>query len=172
VLKVDDGDVLVTNVPVPKAAYWADRMMSNAIHLRQLSSVRVLRRLIYGGEYVPTASEVEDEATNVAGAVFRKLHAWHERQGSTLVLVYLPMPTDYRTPPNVFRRSVRQLAKDENLNFIDLTESINSLELKDMLRLYDGHFNEQGNQFIAESLYSGLLEIPEVATALRPESQD
>ena len=166
VLQVEEGKIRVTNVPVPRAAYLGDGLMKNAIHLQQLSSVRVLRRLIFGAVRVPSEREVEVEATTVAAAVFRKLQAWHKARGSTLVLVYLPVESEYRTPPGVYRKFVQELARTDSLNLIDLSEPIDALELGEMLRLYEGHFNEAGNYFVARYLHRRLLEIPEIRTKL------
>lgn len=172
VLKVHDGDIQVTNVPVPKTAYVGESLMRNAIHLQQLCSVRVMRRMISGAEHVPDEREVEETGLSVAAAVFRRLQAWHKAHNSTFVLVYLPVESEYRTPPNVYRTFVQELALKENQNFIDLALPINELEFADMTRLYEGHFNERGNQFVAEYLHRKLLEIPAIATALNQPSSD
>ena len=133
-----------------------------------MRSVVLLRPLLN-----PTAAPAEPDIDlqgifNLSWRVFDELRGLNESKDSQLVLVYLPMRGDYMDTRDPWRLSMHREAKRRDFVLIDLVEELQQLTAREVAELYipdgsleypfaDGHFNPDGNAWIAEQLYEGLL---------------
>lgn len=153
VLKVVDGKLAVTNTPVPKTSYLTSSLIRNAEQLEALHSVKLMRKL--GSEQTATDKSI----LNVCRKVFLELKEWHAQNGSLLVLVYIPRMYDYGQM-SPYRKFVARFAAENDISFIDVTPAIDRLTAGQAIRLYEGHFNEEGNSLVAETIRDGLKNLP------------
>ena len=166
-LELRNGHLVNTDRPVPKAAYYFQLpQVQNAI--KNLSSVRLLTA-IFSRVGAFSAFERENKKTNqqiqeVALKIFQDLQRINQAKKSTLVLVLLPGEVDYMTKYSEYWREFlyRETAKNGWL-FIDLIEEFRNYPPQEVGTLFNVHYSEKGNAYIAEILYKKLLAIPEIS---------
>lgn len=174
VLELQEGQLQVTNVPVARTPYALSGLIRNGQGLRRLATVRVTQRLLLGREEVLDNQQVEAYGRRIAERIFQHLHEEHTRQGRILVLVYLPVRGDRSSKPSGWREFVRTKSLEQGWLFWDLTEELARLPEAEVAnhfigpeveyRAAAGHYNEQGNRFIARALYDRLLGNPDTAS--------
>jgi hypothetical protein len=169
VLRVEQGRLVAYNVPVPRRGFFAPSLVANFKTFESLRSVVLLRPLLS-----PIAAPAEPdidlhELFNLSWRVFDELRRLNERKNSQLVLVYLPMRGDYLDTRDPWRLSMQREATRRGAVWIDLVEALQQRTASEVSDLYipdgaldhpfaDGHFNAEGNAWVAEQLYDGLLE--------------
>ena len=168
-LRVEQGRLVTHNVPVPERSFFSQRMVTSFKFFESLRSVVLLRPLL-SPVAAPAESDIDlKELFNLSWRVFDELRRLNERKDSQLVLVYLPMRGDYLDARDPWRLSMQREAKRRGAVLIDLVEALQQLTESEVAALYipdgsldypfaDGHFNADGNAWVAEQLYAGLLE--------------
>ena len=173
VLEPTDEGFVVTNVPVPKTSYALSRLIRNGQALRQLDSVRLTRRLFFGKEIVPTTDESAELSKRIAIGIFRQLEEHHRHRGSLLILVHLPTQADYVGQRSHWRKFMQQEQAERGWRYLDLGDALSRLTRREMKSLFlnkedleylgaEGHYNEKGNRFVAETIHQYLMSLPQV----------
>lgn len=183
-LGVQDGRLVVGNVPVPERAFYVPWLTQNSESLKKLKTVQLLSRLFQNSAQAETNNELTEnnwllERVNVG--ILKDLQQLNREQNSILVLVYLPTLSDYQFDPQgdteQWRQKVRLAAQDLGIPFIDLIEEFRTLPANDVPALFlregevdfpgaAGHYTVSGNEYIAQRLYEELTALPEVAGRL------
>lgn len=171
VLSLQNGELVPENVPVPKTAYAMSKLARNGIALQELCTFRAIRRLVGPTEsYAPAELTVEETQT-ITAAIARELQAFHDRNGSMLVVVHLPM---HAVAQDVaWNDFLSGAALRDGWNYLDLTGALDHLTSEQRRGLFlqsddvdypgaAGHYSAAGNKFIAQLLSTELFEIDDI----------
>ena len=176
-----EGDQLVPkNVPVPRPSGLKTFFFQGVQAANQLSSVRILKRMLFSTENPPPKSSpmINLPAEDLALEIFRDLLEINRSKNSTLVLVHLPLEEDYiQTHSNEWRHFLKKAAATYDFHFIDMTEIMRTLPPDEIKPLFlqqgpnvyhwaAGHYTAEGNEYVARVLYQELMKIPNIADRL------
>ena len=177
-LDVRDGKLVVENVPVPKAAFYAPWLARNMQLVDRLRTVQLLRSLL------PRVadSELPDEAhtREVLAKILEELAELNRSKNSTLIVVLLPTEADYAANESRgLRRFLTQELDRQQIPFFDLIRDLRELPLAEAQRLFihqspagyeaaGGHYTIRGNEYVAGLLHDRLVQTPAIATRLSP----
>jgi hypothetical protein len=166
-LALRQGEIVVENVPVPRASYLWPWLTRHAALANRLHSVALLRALAGGGGAAPDPSAVVlDESPGLALAIFDSMAAVEAEAGRTLVLVYLPVEEEYRGDRTAELRAF--LAREcgrRGIRFLDLVEDLRRVPAEQVAGLFlregevdfvgaAGHYSAEGNRRVAEWIYA------------------
>jgi hypothetical protein len=177
VLVVEGGRLVTKNVPVPQRS-WVGASLASVV--RVASSLRTIQLL---QSWLPQRAAVPPRATGpddplrpVVAALFRSLRDLHRERGSVLVLVYLPMRSDYADNPETgaWRTFVREEAARQDILVVDLVDDLRKVPSTVVDDYFissgdpsfssgAGHYSVRGNDFIARSLYDRLMSYDAIA---------
>ena len=168
-LQLEQGRLIVKDVPVFKQSYPVRFLanLSNQIgRLRSMELGNALLKRVWNSSTPEQASE--DEVRSVTLRVLEELQRLNQEKQSVLVLVYLPIPTDYyKGTSNEWRRYLRRATAKRGIHFFDLVENFRALPPEEVENLYirpwEGHFSPRGNRYVAKLLYDELLTVPQIA---------
>lgn len=170
-LRLEGGQLRVTNVPVPRPRPLARWLAGHAGHLRNLALMRLADAAAeeLGGR--PSAAPGASAApVEIFRALLCELLALHKSRGSRLVLLYLPMPNDARDgAADGWRADVERLAAELEIPRLDLVpelrrlppEEIDPFFIKGVGQQYfgaAGHYTAAGNEWVARRLLTFLRE--------------
>jgi hypothetical protein len=178
-LTVADGELQVTNVPVPRWMPMLGRIAANVRgSLRMVDFARRARVKVAP----PQAPQHDDqpfesmlvELSPVLEKMFDEVSAQSRRNGGLAVFVYLPVKPELEEPGvGVWRRWCHATFARRPEPLIDLTDALRA----DPGTHYDyfireqapaeGHYSELGNERIARLLREALLANPETAARLQ-----
>jgi hypothetical protein len=176
VLAVQDGNLVASNVPVPRRSFYVPWLNHGLRTLNGLDSVRLSQELAYQEN---PAVRANDQSHEVVKAILADLHRLNQSKNSILVLVYLPIRQDYMEDSSEpWRQFLRVEAAENDLIYIDLVDEFRQLSPQDVSNLFiaegvierygaAGHYSENGNAYIANTLYKSLLVVPEVGSKLQ-----
>ncbi len=163
-LEVVDGEVRVTNRPVPGRppyfAQWAIVMR----RIEELSLVKLLRSMAgrpRTRERTVNADRMDDTGRELAGQIFEELHELSDDNGSLPVLVYLPAGAwDYHeapgSPTEHWRYFFEHESQERGWIFVDLVAALRKLPHHEIGELFEDHYSEKGNEFVARALLENL----------------
>lgn len=173
VLVLESGRLVTKNTPVPlhEPATWPDWVARVAAVVENLKLTALLR------EWHPVRKPVvlegldREKIPDVTVAIIGDLARMHRRRGSILVLAYLPTKEDYGGKTGKYlwwRTTIAAAAQLHGAIFLDLVAEMSKLPPERIPGLFlsgeglryrgaDGHYSEQGNRYIAETIYA-LLE--------------
>ncbi|MEO6025679.1 MAG: SGNH/GDSL hydrolase family protein [Candidatus Binatia bacterium] len=158
---VDDG-LTVTNTPIPRRGYALPWLTQNATSLTELRSMQLLLKIAHRLS-PPVAGRSTADTRTVAARMFADLHAINERKGSRLVLVYLPIPTDYdQGDSEPWRRWLEAEAARQHIPYVDLVETLRNMPESGWRALFDpktGHFSVEGNRRVAQLIAAQLDDV-------------
>ncbi len=168
VLRVEGERLVTRNVPVPRTAYSVPWLVQNAKLVGELRSVRLLRPLVRALVPDPGPELTMGQLAELSLRVFAELERLSREHDSTLVLVYLPSRGDYRNRRDLWRRKMGAEAQRRGLVFIDLVDAMQQLPRQEAAALFipdgsiefpgaDGHYNREGNAWVARELLARLL---------------
>jgi len=181
VLKLENGELVAENVPVPRRSAFLHWLALKPHPLREFRSLADLAWL--AGRVLPArdaafANGPSEQQAQVLDVMFENLQATEKQKNSVLVLLYLPeRVADYQTGgiSPVWRNWVRQECVKQGIVFVDLIDDFRKLPItwKDGLFIWPGsgqyfteavgHYNDQGQQWVAEELYNKMIAVPEAA---------
>jgi hypothetical protein len=179
VLSLEDGVIVTRNVPVPKRSFYTPWLIHALRSLNNLRSIRLSQELVYRSNAVSTTNTPNQE---VVLKIIEDLHQTNQAKDSTLILVYLPTREDYTEDTSKpWRQLLGAEAEKNNWLFVDLIDEFRKLPPQQVGELFisediadyygaAGHYTEEGNMFIADTLYQKLLSMPQVSDKL-PETQ-
>lgn len=173
VLELRDGELVATNVPVPRAPYLWPALTQNLTLFEKLRVVELPRAIL--AHFARDASEQHAERAHgdpeqLALAILRSLRATAEARGARLVLVHLPHlatgnPAELAELPDFGAAAVARLSA-EGVPFADLREELarepdparRALFQPDTVeRGPGGHYSAQGNRFMAAAIARRLV---------------
>lgn len=170
-LEQKGSQLVVKNIPVPKAQYTFSWFTHNRHAFERLRTTLFLNRARQrlGGSEAQQVSTDEDQAIrDILQAMFEELDGLHKMHGRTFVLLYLPVRSDLQdNASDEWIQFVQEMSTSFDILFINAVEVFRSLPLEEAGRLYlrkgrinylgaAGHFNEQGNELVANLVYEEL----------------
>ena len=172
-LGLRDGFLVAGNIPVPRRGFYVPWLTHTLEGLRKLSSLRVLQgvyaRLFDASD---AGSETESQTAAVALKIFDELEQINRAKSSTLVLVYLPTQGDYlKNSSDYWRDLIRTYAAERKIVYMDLVDEIKKVPPDQLQRMFigsevldyqgaAGHYTEEGNAYIASTLYTKMQGLP------------
>jgi hypothetical protein len=186
VVTVEDGQLVVKNVPPPRRRHSPLFQLRYGDALQELDLLRWLNE----GIAERRAAEREEWEKNIqpsALAIFHELHRLHTEHGRTGVLVHFPVESDYSDgASNGWRKWLGEEARANGWIFVDLIPALRALprdQVRDLFIQDDadrfrgaaGHYTERGNQLMARALLQeltrqGVLDRPAQYPAARSGS--
>lgn len=172
VLRLKEGEIEVTNVPVPHSPPWIRRFRVMLSFLGETSTYRLMRAIVLEtGELLKKAfpasasapSRKYEEIRPLAEKIFDELKQVNEEKESVFVLVYIPIFSELVWPSSEdqeFRFWLKEAARERSILLIDLTEDFARLPLRDLAASCPNHCTEKGYRFIAERIYANLPLTP------------
>jgi ribosomal protein L39E len=167
VLKLDNGELVVDNVPVPHLRWSVSRVLERA----DLRSIDIARRAL--ARLFPRSA---GGATNVerlgpvAAEVFRTIKQLTGKKNVVPVFIYLPTEQDLRSDPE-WRHWVAATMDKLELPFIDLTPHLRATSAAQAGSFFippsrpdKGHYTESGNEWVAKVLYDTMMDLPQLRT--------
>lgn len=182
-LKPHGAGLAIENVPVPKWRAVTPWITENLGVLDQLRSVQLLRRIFGGTKRTAEKLETGNDypVRDVTSRIFRDLRETAHARGASLVLIYLPVLKDLESPARVkaLREFINEESAKQRISFIDLTEAFTALPNEEYRKFFippgvlpyphsAGHYNNEGNRFVAQELYARLGSTAETAALLKP----
>jgi hypothetical protein len=169
-LHLEEGVLTVKNVPVFRQSYLVRFLTNLSNQSGRLRSIELgkglLRRISNPSTQQGVASD--EEVRSIALRVIEELQRLNREKHSVLVLVYLPIATDYyNTSSDNWRGHFSSAARERGIPFLDLVENFRSLPPEKVehfyIRPWDGHLSPTGNQYVAKLIYDRFLGIPQIA---------
>ncbi len=181
-LAVENGKLVVRDVPVPRGSALGPTAARFEPALRQLKTTHLMGRVLFRLGLGPEMStENADAATwSVAEVLFERLKELNRSRGSTVVLVYLPTQKDYANPAaDVWRNRVKTLGAQKGIAVIDLIDDFRKLPALEIPSMFiqaseldyagaAGHMTASGNRWLARTLYDRLAALAGVLPHSRP----
>ena len=181
-LDLENGNLVVRGVPVPRRPVYAPWVARFAPALRQLRMTHLAGRVAYRLGLGPGgAPETSDEATwSIASVMFERLRDLNKSRGSTLVLVYLPTQKDYaNTSVDPWRSRVKDLGERAGIVVVDLIDEFRKLPPPEVTAMFiqssrldyaraAGHYTVAGNLWVARTLSARLAALPGVLPRTPP----
>lgn len=176
VLELEEGVIVTRNVPVPRRSFAAPWLIHGLRTLNGLKSIRLSQELFYRSNPV---SNVNHQSRDLVIKIIEELQQLHQARNSILVLVYLPIEQDYtETESDSWRLFLAEHAAKNGWLYVDLVDEFRKLPSQEIRELFisedavdyygaSGHYTEEGNAFVAESLYKKLMTIPEISAKLQ-----
>jgi hypothetical protein len=167
VLALRDGRLVVSNVPVPKHSFYFPWLTQNAAIFYKLRSTELVLKLLRSAFHGTASPETPDiqQTVEIASAIFADLERNVREKGGRLVLVYLPISTDYsEAASDPWREFVRRYAERTGIPYIDVVAEYRKLSPEEARRAFKDHYSVEGNRFVAKTVYAKLLELPLVAS--------
>ena len=172
-LTLRDGDLVLENVPVPRAAFYAPWVAQNIRSFELLRTVQLLRDVLPAMEKrdLPSARGQR----RVLLKVIERLGELNRSRGSLLVVVLLPTEADaVPDPSHPLRRFLRRELSEREIVFLDLIGEMQTLPPRKVSGLFiqkdsgvhefaGGHYSVEGNRYIAGLLRDALTAIPELS---------
>jgi hypothetical protein len=170
-LEVEDGSLVVRNVPVPGRAYRLPWLTEAGQHLGSLRTVQVLGRLRGTSARAaanPPGAGQTDRTVRVVAKLLEDLNRLNEQRSSSLVLVYLPTLRELDSDDaNFWSKTLDRHSQALGIRFINLVEEFKRLAYEEVRTLYppsdSGHFNIKGNEYVAELIYRRLRTYPDIS---------
>lgn len=166
VLKVQDGELVTTNVPVPKRQSAVRRYDALQRAIQRLRIVELGGKVLERVGWTPQRSApalTESEARDVTLAMIENLQQVNRSKGSELVVVYLPRSTDKdQRDSDPWRGLLHEESRRSGLIFIDLVDLFRELPLDVGQSLFlspyhASHYSVAGNQWVADMLHEQLV---------------
>lgn len=173
-LAVEDGELVVRDVPVPKRRYIVPWLTEALQHVRKLRSwqaaLRLVRKLSPPRPDVVNAREQNERTALVLSKLLHDLKQLNASRSSRLIVVYLPQVHDDEPHTRFWVSVLERECAALGIPLINLLEAFRgySYQEAEELRLPGdpGHFSEKGNQRVANLVYDALRAIPDISRTL------
>ena len=181
VLVVENGALVVNNVPVPYRSTAAVKLQRLGWAITTSRTAQVLRYVLQRPSTAtgPVAPESVDDLRPVVASLVDTLADVHAKQGTTFVLAFLPMRSDYGDDRSAgWRKALREIASDR-VPFVDLVSELRTLPVEDVESYFiapgaspqglaEGHYTARGHQFVARGIHRTLSGLEAVKMRLGP----
>lgn len=177
VLEVEDGKLVVKNVPVPRRTYaspWLTHQLENLHRLRLVEVLKGFKKRLRNQDDTARDAQIE----RLLPAVLAEVARLDAERSSRLVLVFLPTLEDCAAGPSAkWRALVAAQAAALEVDFIDVIAHFQQLPAVEAVELFIregesedpsaiGHFNERGHAFATDVIYGELKKTPRLAHTL------
>jgi len=170
---VEGESLVVSGVPVRKASPFARTLRQAGGFLQDLRLVELAGSIAGGKGERPQLSE-DDEARGLALAVFADLAKLAKERHCELVLLHLPIESEYfGGSADVLRLYFKKEVARRGVAWIDLFDEFRALSPEEHASLYlrppahgAGHYNAKGTGFVAEAIARKLRDLPSVQSRL------
>jgi hypothetical protein len=171
-LRVENGELVTTNVPVPRQdlARWL-----TSLPLGSIRSLRVATRLATWRRTDEASGTTDGQATGntsqrVVAKIFEDLKRLHDEQSRTLLLVYIPTQFELSgSGPEDWRAFIDQQARALRIPLVSLFDSFRALPYEQVMDMYipagrmsypgaAGHLTARGNRFVADAIHKKLMD--------------
>jgi hypothetical protein len=161
VFHLKNNSLIASNVPVPRKSYFVPRLTESFYKIKNFRSFELMQRIyawIRPAQRLSSRPSDDDHVRTVAKKLFQNLGQLHEINKRLFALVYLPAQSDhFESTSNAWRGWLKDLAVENGIIFIDLVEPFRRLPWSKAVKMFRGHYSEEGNQFVASALYRELL---------------
>lgn len=172
-MDVENGTLVVKNVPVPKRAYVLPWLTSNTENLRRLRTVEFLQRVAEKIGFAPddtsklSEKESKEKTREVLRLIFADLKRLNEERSSMLVLAYLPTLDELKgKDPQEWMHFIEKESQALGIPLINVFSAFRSLPNEDIANKFEGHLSNQGNEFVAKLIYDELKNHPRISRVL------
>ncbi|WP_373501480.1 hypothetical protein [Desulfococcus sp.] len=169
-LVLKDNRLVNVNDPVPKQSYLFPRLPLYLQELSQLNSIKmigILKKKLFKKDAsleLGKQDQKDRETQAVVEKIIEDLQRINKDKNSILVLVHLPTVTDYKDKHSEkWRQFLHAESEKRGFVLIDLIEEIRKYSTQEVGQLFDGHYSEKGNAYIARKLYEKMQLVPEIA---------
>ena len=165
VIKLVNGSLKITNTPVPRHSIFYRKILDFVPVLQRFRFYELFTNKLPIKYKEKISISSDNEVKQIALEIFKELEEANKKKNSSLVLVYLPTAFEYlelRDETNSLREWVKQEALKRNILFIDLYDDYLQLPYEKAITLFlknDLHYSEEGNRFIAETIYKKLKSL-------------
>ncbi|MDY7003946.1 MAG: hypothetical protein SWX82_08295 [Cyanobacteriota bacterium] len=169
-LSLENGELVNHNFPVSRGYFLVPKITEGSRYIQELRFLNLWqilfpRKLESDNKYV-----VQTPA--IAIKIFEELAKINQDKNSKLVVVYLPIYSDYYLNESSFwRQYLKTELEKRNIIYIDLIAEFRKRmpneEVESAFLGGNGHYSVSGNEFFANLLYEKLSSMPEVAVILQ-----
>jgi hypothetical protein len=189
VIDIENGKLVVKNVPVPRRAYDHSWLTHNVLpNLRSLRMVELLKRV---GRRLPFADTRSAAATDkesidneriertkkVLAKIFEDLKRLNAEPSNKLVLVYLPTTNELQGDNQEWINFIEKESQDLGIRLVNAVNTFRSLPQSETESMFipegqlkypdaAGHLNDKGNKFVAGIIYQELKNDPAISPML------
>jgi hypothetical protein len=188
VLKLKNGELLTDNVPVPRssqASHWLALKPHPLLQFRSAALVTSILQRLLPDRQKAVPSNSADEQHQILDKMIEDLQMINQRKNSVLVLAYLPRRSDYEPDASslAWRSWIRDECARRGVIFADLVDDFRKLPVttRDGMFIWPGsqqyfaetpgHYDDQGNEYVARKLHDALISVPQVAQKLELHSE-
>ncbi len=168
-LYLENGELLNHNFPVSRGSFLLPKITEGSKYIQELRFVGFWQTLF--PRKLETDHQYVAQTPAIVMKIFEDLAEINREKNSKLVVVYLPIRSDYYGNESDFWRQYLQVELEKrNIIYIDLiTEFRKRMPNEKVETVFlggDGHYSVFGNEFFANILYEKLLSLPEVGGIL------
>jgi len=189
-IDIENGTLMVKNVPVSRRTYNLPWFTLNTQHLRRLRTVELLERVSAKIGVVPdktgrlSKQERNEKTREVLEKIFEDLKRINEAHASKLVLVYLAAPFEIQdNDSQEWMKWIEKEARTLDIPLINVLSTFRSLPYADVMNMFipkgqidypgaAGHLTEQGNEFVARMIYEEIKHHPALSQVLSAHQGD
>jgi hypothetical protein len=183
VIVIENGTLVVKNVPVPRGTYDLSWLTFNNQNLGRLRTVEFLKRLSWKIGFTPDnrskllEKERNEKTQEVLRKIFEDLKRLNKTRSGNLVLVYLPTLYELKgnspQDPQEWIEFIEKESRALEIPLINLFGEFRSLPYEQLVKMFipegqieyrgaAGHLNNQGNEFVARVIYKELKKYPAI----------
>jgi hypothetical protein len=184
VLKLRNGELAADNIPVPRPSRSDQSLGLRVAQVGDLRSMKLLRSLVtwaLPARKDPFSNGPTDDQRLVFDKMIEVLDSINKHKNSILVLAFLPDTLhNYEQDGTslAWRAFVREESAKRGIAFVDLINDFRKLPvtMEDGMFIWPGsvhyfveapgHYDDQGNEWVAREILARLIAIPEVAKKL------
>ena len=169
-LSLENGELVNHNFPVSRGAFLFPKIREGSRYIQELRFLSLWQTLF--PRKLETYNQYIAQTPAIAMKIFEELAEINQEKNSKLVVVYLPIRSDYYGNESDFWRQYLQVELDKrNIIYIDLIAEFRKRMPNEKVETAflggDGHYSVFGNEFFANILYEKLLSLPEVGSILQ-----
>ncbi|NEO56706.1 MAG: hypothetical protein F6K54_28700 [Okeania sp. SIO3B5] len=173
-LSLENGELVNDNFPVPRGSFLVPKITEGSKYFQELRFLGLWQTLF--PRKMETDNKYVVQTPAIAIKFFEELAKINQEKNSKLVVVYLPISSDYYlNESNFWRQYLQAELEKRNIIYIDLiTEFRKRMPNEQVQTAFlggNGHYSVSGNEFIANVLYEKLLSLPEVAVILQGDRE-
>ena len=188
ILEIENGNLVVKNVPVPTRDYYFPWVTQIAEKLKGLRTVefsnRVLWKIGVFNSRKLTQTERDEKARQLLQKMFAELKRINRERSSQLVLVYLPTIWELEgrgfpswTAPEEWTKFFEEQSRVLDVPLVNVFSKFRSLPHNEMVNMFipaeklpypeaQFHLNEKGNEVVARVVYDKLMKDPTISCNL------
>ncbi len=168
-LSLENGELVNHNFPVPRGSFLVPKITEGSRYIQELRFVGFWQTLF--PRKLETDNKYVAKTPAIAMKIFEELAEINRDKNSKLVVVYLPIRSDYDgNESDSWRQYLQVELEKRNIIYIDLIaefrKRMSNEKVETVFLGGDGHYSVFGNDFFANILYEKLLSLPEVGVIL------